>query len=108
MTLSTRRLLASACLFVACAISPGTVKATCGEECDEQYSSDVDDCHSNFGDDPADAEDLTSCIQDARDNYGSCVDDCANAMSVLPRWRSSVPSAIFVQVHSLCLGSSRR
>lgn len=75
--LLTRSLLASGCLLLTCAISPSAVKATCGEECDEQYSSDVDDCHSNYGDDPADADDLASCIQDARDNYGSCLDDCA-------------------------------
>jgi hypothetical protein len=59
---------------------PSTANATCGEECDQQYSSDVDDCHSNFGDDPSDAEDLANCIQGARDDDGSCVDDCARPM----------------------------
>jgi hypothetical protein len=29
-------------------------------ECDQQYPPDIDDCHSNFGDDPADAEDLAN------------------------------------------------
>lgn len=73
-----RHFLAGGCLLLAWVVmSPSAAKATCGEECDQQYSSDVDDCHSNYGDDPADAEDLASCIQDARDDYGSCVDDCA-------------------------------
>jgi hypothetical protein len=93
MTFLIRRLLATGCLLLTCAISPGSAIATCGEECDQQYSSDVDDCHSKLGDDPADAEDLASCIQDARDDYGSCVDDCAGevAMSVVAQRRAMRP-----------------
>jgi hypothetical protein len=76
-----RHSLAAGCLFLAWAvIPPNAANATCGEECDQQYSSDVDDCHSNFGDDPADAEDLARCIRDARDDYGSCVNNCARQM----------------------------
>jgi hypothetical protein len=56
-----RHSLAVGCLFLAWAvIPPNAANATCGEECDQQYSSDVDDCHSNFGDDPADADDLAN------------------------------------------------
>jgi hypothetical protein len=81
MGIPMRHLLAVGCLFLAWAvIPPNAANATCGEECDQQYSSDVDDCHSNFGDDPADAEDLASCIQDARDDHGSCVNNCAAQM----------------------------
>ena len=76
-----RRLLAVGCMFLALAvISPSAAIATCGEECDQQSSSDVDDCHSNFGDDPADAGDLARCIRDARDDYGDCVSKCAAQM----------------------------
>jgi hypothetical protein len=77
MTAQTlRSLAASACLFLTATISPGSAIATCGQECDQQYASEIDDCRANFGDDPADAEDLAACIQDARDNYGSCLDNC--------------------------------
>jgi hypothetical protein len=81
MGIPMRHLLAVGCLFLAWAvIPPNAANATCGEECDQQYSSDVDDCHSNFGDDPADAGDLARCIRDARDDYGGCVSNCAAQM----------------------------
>jgi hypothetical protein len=68
-------MLGVGCLFLAwVVIPPNAANATCGEECDQQYSSDGDDCHSNFGDDPSDAEDLASCIQDAKDDYRNCLD----------------------------------
>ena len=41
-------------------LAPRTVYATCGEDCDAQYSSNIDDCRSQFGDDPADADDLAA------------------------------------------------
>jgi hypothetical protein len=63
-----------------------TAHATCGEECDGQYSSAIDDCRSQYGDDPADADDLTNCVQQARDDYRSCLDDCASAAISPPRW----------------------
>jgi hypothetical protein len=77
MTFLTGRCLAAGCLLLTCTIFPGAAVATYGEHCDQQYSSEVDDCHSNYDDDPADAAALASCIQDARDNYGSCFDECA-------------------------------
>jgi hypothetical protein len=69
---------------------PGTANATCGEECDSQYSSDIDDCRSQYGDNPADADDLASCNQEARDDYRSCLDDCASAAISPSRWRRLV------------------
>jgi hypothetical protein len=90
MGIPMRRFFAVGCVLLAWAIiPPNAANATCGEECDQQYSSDVDDCHSNYGDDPADAEDLASCIQDARDNYGSCLDDCASPVVVSSLMRSA-------------------
>ena len=47
---------------------------------------------SNFGDDPADAEDLANCIQNARENYGSCLDDCARLMLLSSLGRASANS----------------
>jgi hypothetical protein len=69
---------------------PGAARATCGEECDGQYSSTIDDCRSQYRDDPADADDLVNCIQEARDDYRSCLDDCASAAMSLPHWRGLV------------------
>jgi hypothetical protein len=45
--------------LVAILMAPPLVaKATCGEDCDTEYQSDVDTCHSNYGDDPAEAADF--------------------------------------------------
>jgi hypothetical protein len=86
---------------------PGTAHATCGEECDAQYSSDIDDCRLQYGDDPADADDLASCIRQTRDDYRSCLDDCASAAISLPRRRNLAASAPTMPVKPLCRGSSR-
>jgi hypothetical protein len=67
-------------------LAPSKSRATCGEECDGQYSSDIDDCRSQYGDDPADFDDLTNCIQEAKEDYRSCLSDCASAMISRPRW----------------------
>jgi hypothetical protein len=67
-------------------LAPSKSRATCGEECDGQYSSAIDDCRSQYGDDPADFNDLTNCIQEAKEDYRSCLSDCASAMISLPRW----------------------
>jgi hypothetical protein len=70
------------------ALVPRVADATCGEECDGQYSSAIDDCRSQYRDDPADSDDLAACISDAKDDYQSCVDDCASAAISLPHWCS--------------------
>jgi hypothetical protein len=76
-----RNSVLAGCILVALGtLAPGTVQAACGEECDSAYSSDIDDCRLKYGDDPADADDLANCIQEARDDYRSCLDDCASAM----------------------------
>lgn len=68
----------AAALFV---VMPRPVHAACGEECDSQYASAIDDCKVQFGDDPADAADLANCIQEARDDYRSCLDNCSSDAS---------------------------
>jgi hypothetical protein len=81
-------------------LAPSSARATCGEDWDGQYSSDIDDCRSQFGDDPADADDLASCIQEAKDDYRSCLDDCVSAANSLPpRW-SLVGSPLTAPVRS--------
>jgi hypothetical protein len=89
-------------------LSPGTAYATCGEECDAKYSSDIDDCRSQFGDDPADADNLLACIHEAREDYRSCLDDCANAAVSHPRGRRFARSALAVPTRSLCHGPAPR
>ena len=99
--------LAGYILVALALMSPGAANATCGEECDGQYASEIDDCHSQYGDDPRDADDLTNCIQEARDNYRSCLDDCTSAaISLSRRWRFA-RSTLTLPVRSLCRGPAR-
>ncbi len=97
-----RSILASYVLVVLGTGLPGVANATCGEECDSQYSSAIDDCRSQYGDDPADADDLANCVQEARDDYRSCLDDCASAALSLPRGRGLMVLALTAPTRSLC------
>lgn len=85
-----------------------TAYAACGEECDGQYSSAIDDCRSQYGDDPADADDLTSCVQQAKNDYRSCLDDCASAAISVPLWLGSVVSPFVMPPRSVCRGPVRK
>jgi hypothetical protein len=99
--------LVAGIMIAVVALPLRSAPAACGEECDGQYSSAIDDCRSQYGDDPADADDLTNCIQEAKDDYRSCVDDCANAAISLPGRRILVAAAPAMRVRSLCRGSAR-
>ena len=72
----------------------------CNQQCAAGYSADVDDCRFQFNT-PADADDLTDCIQQARDDYRSCLDDCASAAISLPGWRILVAVAPTMAARSL-------
>jgi hypothetical protein len=61
-----------------------SASAACGQACDDDYSSAIDDCKLMHGDDPADADDLAMCIQTARDDYRSCLDNCSSDASPSP------------------------
>jgi hypothetical protein len=88
-------------------LMPDAGRATCGRKCDVSYSSDIDGCRLQFGDDPADADALTDCIQEATDDYRSCLDDCAGARISLPGWWRLVGSTRTVPIRSLCPISQR-
>ena len=75
--------LAGYALVMLGALAPGGTLVKCNQQCDAGYSADVDDCRFQFNT-PADADDLTDCIQQARDDYRSCLDDCASAAISLP------------------------
>ena len=110
-----RLLVSAACILAtASSFSPRIVTAACGENCDRQYRSDIDDCRLNSGEDLAHADDLAACIQKARDDYRSCLDDCVSlAISTTPLHNFgsetlrllSISSGIFVhnrQNYSCC------
>jgi hypothetical protein len=69
-------------------LMPDAGRATCGQKCDLSYSADIDDCRFQYGNDPADADALADCIQEAKDDHQNCFGDCANrAISPPSRWR---------------------
>jgi hypothetical protein len=71
--------LIGCCIVAALWILPPVVTPTaCDKECGAQYSSDIDDCHIQFGDNPAYTNDLANCIEDARKMYRHCLDDCSS------------------------------
>jgi hypothetical protein len=59
-------------------IGLGKVLAACGGDCDSTYQSDSASCHLMYGSDPDDADDLSMCIQNARDDYRTCTESCAD------------------------------
>ncbi len=73
-----RRVMVLISLVAIVTAPPRAANAACGEDCDTEYQSDVDTCHSNYGDDPAEAADLAQCIDNSRGDYRSCVENCAN------------------------------
>ena len=67
-----RMLISFAILVLLCA-SP--VWADCKSDCQTEYESEITSCKAQY-DDPEDADDLQSCLDNAKTEYGSCVNDC--------------------------------
>ena len=82
---------------------PDAGRATCGQKCDLSYSADIDGCRFQYGNDPADADALADCIQEAKDDHQSCLGDCANPAISPPSWWRLAGSTLIVR----CFGPSR-
>ena len=89
-------------------VSARSAGATCGEECDGDYASAIDDCKSQYGDDPADADELATCIQEARDSYRTCLDNCAaDASPIQPQQKRRAAILARLQTLLTALGLRR-
>ncbi len=67
------------CILIAALLAalPTRLRSACGEDCDDQYESDTEDCQSEYGDDPASHSDaLTTCLHKAQNDYQKCKDAC--------------------------------
>ena len=76
-------------------LMPDAGRATCGQKCDLSYSADIDGCRFQYGNDPADADALADCIQEAKDDHQNCLGDCANRAISPPSgggWRGAPSS----------------
>jgi len=51
--------------------------AGCKSDCRDEYDSEVESCKLSH-DEPEDADDLRTCIQNARDEYESCIEGWNN------------------------------
>ena len=49
--------------------------ADCKSDCQDEYQSEVNSCKEQY-DDPDDADELQTCLNDARRGYESCINDC--------------------------------
>ena len=49
--------------------------AGCKSDCQDEYDSEVDSCQTLY-DDPAEADTLRVCIDDAKSEYQSCINEC--------------------------------
>ena len=54
--------------------------ADCKSDGPNDYQSVVNSCRANY-DDPDDAEDLRTCMDDARKEYESCLEECETEAS---------------------------
>jgi hypothetical protein len=94
-----RAALFGSLMFVLAVLTAGQARATCGEDCDSEYASSIDDCKSMYGDDPADADDLATCIQAAREDYRSCLDSCGADAGPL-----RTPAGVMAHVRAMLAG----
>jgi len=62
-------------LFILILMYGGQARADCKADCQTEYQSDVRSCKANY-DDPDDADDLKTCMDDARKEYESCLEEC--------------------------------
>ena len=64
--------------FIVMLLCGGHAWADCKSDCQNDYQSEVNSCKAQFSD-PDDAEDLTTCMDDARREYESCLEECETA-----------------------------
>ncbi len=60
---------------IATFLLPVSLEGGCKTDCRETYESEVESCKL-LHDDPDDTDELTLCIEAAKDDYDSCIDDC--------------------------------
>ncbi len=69
--------MATILLFYAPFGSTSSVWAGCKSDCRDQYESEVESCKSTY-DAPEDSDDLSMCIDNAKDEYNGCIEECEN------------------------------
>jgi hypothetical protein len=62
-------------LIILILMCGGQAWADCKSDCQNDYQSEVNSCKANY-DDPEDADDLKTCMDDARKGYESCLEEC--------------------------------
>jgi len=71
MHILSRTLLMVALLLA----TPRFVVAGCASDCRDDFDSEVQSCNVSW-DDPDEADDLSSCIDDAHSGYEDCIEEC--------------------------------
>ena len=64
-----------ALILVFYSASAALIWAGCKSDCHDAYESEIKSCHEQH-DNPEDAADLQTCLQDASDHYNDCISSC--------------------------------
>jgi|APFre7841882654_1041346.scaffolds.fasta_scaffold53755_3 hypothetical protein len=67
-------------LFILILTYGGQARADCKADCQSEYQSQVNLCRAQY-DDPDDADDLKTCMDDAKKEYDSCLEECETEAS---------------------------
>jgi hypothetical protein len=67
-------------LFILTLMYGGQARADCKADCQNEYQSGVNSCRTQY-DDPDDADDLKTCMDDAKKEYDSCLEECETEAS---------------------------
>ena len=63
------------CLIIVVLLYGSNAWAGCKSDCQEEFESAVESCKTQY-DDPDDADELQTCMDNAKSEYESCINDC--------------------------------
>jgi len=66
--------------FIVILLYGGQARADCKADCQSEYQSEINSCKALFSD-PDDADDLKTCMDDAKKEYDSCLEECETEAS---------------------------
>jgi hypothetical protein len=60
------------------ATSTAGARASCNDDCKNEYVSSLSDCRAQYEGGQEDLQDLEDCLVDTRSEYDDCIDDCTS------------------------------
>ena len=75
--LTRRQMKLVICLIIGVLLYGSNAWAGCKSDCRNEYDSEVESCKTQY-DDPHDADELQTCMDNAKSEYDSCIHECEN------------------------------